>query len=201
MFQRDTPKRRPPALGFAIANTATVRAGDSERRERNRGRRKRAFRVAPVSVRVAGYGSPWCAPRYKACDETEDAVGLCAPAQPIWTPVIQKPTREGRRGLRNIRRPELGEMAMVLPLAVPAASAAPGTCISGAPAPAPLLGTRAHLSLGLPGTPRGVACALRRRPTEYRQVISHRCLISSSRFCVIGALRHAWMSHESSLEA
>jgi hypothetical protein len=89
--------------------------------------------VGPVSVRVAGYGSPWCAPRYKACDETEDAVGLCAPAQPIWTPVIQKPTREGRRGLRNIRRPELGEMAMVLPLAVPAASAAPGTCISGAP--------------------------------------------------------------------
>jgi hypothetical protein len=97
----------------------------------------------------------------------------------------------------------LGEMATMLPLAMLAASAAPGTCISGAPGPAPFLGICAHLSLRLPGSLRGVACALRRRPTKYKQVISQRtrrCLISSSRFRVIGALRHAWMSHETSLE-
>ncbi|OEL18798.1 Protein OVEREXPRESSOR OF CATIONIC PEROXIDASE 3 [Dichanthelium oligosanthes] len=63
-------------------------------------------------------------------------------------------------------------MATVLPLAVLAAasaSAAPGTCISGAPVPAPFLGTPVRLRLRSP--PRGVACALRRRPSKYKTKI------------------------------
>ncbi|TVU01913.1 hypothetical protein EJB05_52618 [Eragrostis curvula] len=64
-------------------------------------------------------------------------------------------------------------MATVRPLAMPAASAALTTCISGAPSPAPFTGTRAHLSLRLRGSPRGVSCALRRRPTKYKTKIQN----------------------------
>ncbi|TKW22543.1 hypothetical protein SEVIR_4G235700v4 [Setaria viridis] len=63
-------------------------------------------------------------------------------------------------------------MATVLPLAVLAAAsapAAPRTCISVAPVPTPLLGTRVGLLLRSP--PRGVACALRRRPSKYKTKI------------------------------
>ncbi|XP_062229161.1 protein OVEREXPRESSOR OF CATIONIC PEROXIDASE 3-like [Phragmites australis] len=63
-------------------------------------------------------------------------------------------------------------MATVLPLAVPAAaSAAPRACISCVPGPAPFLGTRTLLRLRPFGAPRGVACALRRRPSKYRTKI------------------------------
>ncbi|WVZ79512.1 hypothetical protein U9M48_027083 [Paspalum notatum var. saurae] len=63
-------------------------------------------------------------------------------------------------------------MATVLPVAVLAAasaSAAPGTWISGASVTAPFLGTRIRLPLH--STPRGVACALRRRPSKYKTKI------------------------------
>ncbi|PAN23441.1 hypothetical protein PAHAL_4G091300 [Panicum hallii] len=63
-------------------------------------------------------------------------------------------------------------MATVLPLAVLAAapaSAAPRTCISSASVPEPFLGTLARLRLR--SAPRGVACALRRRPSKYKTKI------------------------------
>ncbi|KAF8687685.1 hypothetical protein HU200_042607 [Digitaria exilis] len=63
-------------------------------------------------------------------------------------------------------------MATVRPLAVLAAASAtatPSTCISGAPVAAPFLGTRVCLRLRSP--PRGVACALRRRPSKYKTKI------------------------------
>ena len=91
----------------------------------------------------------------------------------------------GGRGLRNIRRAR-AEMATVLPLAAASASAstsaAPRTCISGGLVPAPFLGARVRLRIHSP--PRGVACALRRRPSKYKVTSlapSRRCcLISSS---------------------
>ncbi|GJN38757.1 hypothetical protein PR202_gb27826 [Eleusine coracana subsp. coracana] len=64
-------------------------------------------------------------------------------------------------------------MAAVLPLAMSAALAAPRTSVSGAPSPAPFLGTRAYMSLRLRGSPRAVACALRRRPTKYKTKIQN----------------------------
>jgi len=63
-------------------------------------------------------------------------------------------------------------MATVPPLAVLAAapaSAAPRVCISGASVPEPFLGTRARLRLR--SAPRGVAYALRRRPSKYKTKI------------------------------
>jgi hypothetical protein len=57
-------------------------------------------------------------------------------------------------------------MATVLPLAAASASAAPRTCISGGLVPVPFLGTRMRLRVHSP--PRGVACALRRRPSKYK---------------------------------
>lgn len=60
-------------------------------------------------------------------------------------------------------------MATVLPLAAASASATPRTCISGGPVPARFLGTRMRLRIHIP--PRGVACALRRRPTKYKTKI------------------------------
>ena len=51
-------------------------------------------------------------------------------------------------------------------LAAAPASAAPRTCISSASVPEPFLGTRARLRLR--SAPRGVAYALRRRPSKYK---------------------------------
>ena len=62
-------------------------------------------------------------------------------------------------------------------LAAAPASAAPRTCISSASVPEPFLGTRARLRLRI--APRGVACALRRRPSKYKVAnVASRALLS-----------------------
>lgn len=90
-------------------------------------------------------------------------------------------------------------MATVMPLAVLAAASAtatPRTCISGAPVATPFLGNRVCLRLRSP--PRGVACALRRRPSKYKvtNIISHPLLNYLVLWYAPHYLVFAWMNHE-----